>query len=97
MMALNTVKHMNIKEANFDRVYADNKETIYNVDDRIFFTVYRVNNDVNGNPLYKIIIEDKEGNNINHLYKEKAYRTYSKGYSLLQTYNLSNKLENLFN
>lgn len=96
MMSKKIFEQVKMSKANFDRVYANNTETIYNVDDEIFFTVCRVKNDINGNPLYKIVIENKEGENINHLYRDKAYRTYKKGYSLLQTYNLSNTLENMF-
>lgn len=61
----------------------------------ITFTIQRVKNDINGNPLYKISFE----NNIIHKkIKGKIGKTYlSKGYTLFQSYNVSSSLENIFN
>lgn len=58
-----------------------------------FYTLKRVRNDVNGNPLYRLYLE--AGTPFKH--SERAYRNYSsKGYYLLQSHNIKNSLERLF-
>ena len=82
---------------NLEEVYcvADNKLVEYN---DVVFSIGSHNNDVYGNPLYVIRVFDLEGNNIIERYKGKLYRTYiTKGYGLIQSYNLSNSLERIFN
>ena len=83
----------------------NNLEEIYYVENNglveyndVVFSIESHNNDVYGNPLYVIRVFDLEGNNIIERYKGKLYRTYtSKGYGLIQSYNLSNSLERIFN
>ena len=58
-----------------------------------FYTLERVKNDVNGNPLYRLYLE--AGTRFKH--SERAYRNYSsKRYYLLQSHNIKNSLERLF-
>lgn len=64
----------------------------------ININVYRVKNDVNGNPMYRLTIFDSELNNITHEYKGVDGRYYSKkGFISLQSYNLSNSIEYILN
>lgn len=95
MMSKKVFEHVKVNNE-FNNVYADGTKTIYNLNDVVFFTVCRIKNDINGNPIYKIVIENNEGININNNYKSKAYRTYKSGYSLIKTYNLSSTLKYLF-
>lgn len=77
-----------------DRVYADNNDTYYY--NEYQFKIKRVNNDINGNPLYKIQLS-KNFEDITSSLKGLVYRCYpSKKYALIQSYNLSNSLENIF-
>ena len=58
--------------------------------------IYRVNNDINGNPLYKILLS-KDSMDVNYLLKGLVYRCYkNKGYSLIQSYDITNSLERIF-
>ena len=58
-----------------------------------FYTLKRVKNDVNGNPLYRLHLE--AGTGFKH--SKKVYRNYpSKGYYLLQSYNIKDSLKRLF-
>lgn len=60
----------------------------------IEFTLNKQNNDINGNPMYKISFSDDK-----NLCEVKPYlfRTYTKkGYGIFKSYNLSNSLENMF-
>lgn len=61
------------------------------------FKVKRVNNDVYGNPLYKFVL-CKDFENITSELKGLVYRAYvTKGYALIQSYNLSSSIESIFN
>lgn len=58
-----------------------------------FYTLKRVKNDVNGNPLYRLHLE--AGTPFKH--SQRAYRNYSsKGYYLLQSHNIKDSLKRLF-
>ena len=58
-----------------------------------FYTLERTKNNVNGNPLYRLHLE--AGTRFEH--SERAYRNYeSKGYYLLQSYDIRDSLERLF-
>lgn len=57
----------------------------------------RVNNDINGNPLYRVYPV-----NFSFKHNDKAYRNYEKSsgeksYYLLQSYNIETDIENLIN
>ena len=58
-----------------------------------FYTLERVKNNVDGNPLYRLYLE--AGTEFKH--SQRAYRNYeSKGYYLLQSYDIRDSLERLF-
>ena len=69
----------------------DYENTLWQVNENLFFNVTRKGNDINGNPLYKLVIVDSDLNIINQEYKGKFYRTY-KNYSLIQSYSISDDL-----
>ena len=76
----------NIKDNFIDTRYAIHGENE-------FYTLKRVRNDVNGNPLYRLYLE--AGTPFKH--SERAYRNYSsKRYYLLQSHNIKNSLKRLF-
>lgn len=58
--------------------------------------IYRVNNDINGNPLYRIYLSENF-ESINEKLKGLVYKCYcNKGYSLIQSYDINKSLENIF-
>ena len=69
-------------------------ETQYSIQgENEFYTLERVKNDVNGNPLYRLYLE--AGTRFKH--SERAYRNYSsKRYYLLQSHNIKDSLKRLF-
>ena len=69
-------------------------ETQYSIQgENEFYTLERVKNDVNGNPLYRLYLE--AGTRFKH--SERAYRNYSsKRYYLLQSYDVKSSLKRLF-
>lgn len=69
----------------------DYENTLWQVNKNLFFNVTRKGNDINGNPLYKLVIVDSDLNIINQEYRGKFYRTY-KNYSLIQSYSISDDL-----
>lgn len=69
----------------------DYENTLWQVNENLLFNVTRKGNDINGNPLYKLVIVDSDLNIINHEYKGRFYRTY-KDYSLIQSYSISDSL-----
>ena len=84
----------------FTNVIAEHKQPIaYHIEGAaITFTIQRRNNDINGNPLYKVVVFDKNGDNVTADYRGKFYRVYSsKGYALLQSYSISDSLARIFN
>jgi len=72
----------------------DYDNTLWQVNENLLFNVTRKGNDINGNPLYKVVVIDGDLNIINHEYKGRFYRTY-KDYSLVQSYSLSDSLYNV--
>ena len=73
----------------------ENKEIIYCYKN-YEFTIERVKNDINGNPLYKILLFEN-AKSINENLKGLVYRCYiNKGYSLIQSYDINKSLENIF-
>ena len=61
------------------------------------FKIERVNNDVYGNPMYKFQLF-KDFTSINESLKGLVTRCYkTKGYSLIQSYNISQDIEYIFN
>jgi hypothetical protein len=74
------------------------ENTIYNYSG-YSFTVWRVKNDINGNPIYRIVLS-KDGENLTSELKgnKSIHRAYiKKGFATIQSYSLSNSLENMFN
>lgn len=69
----------------------DYENTLWQVNENLLFNVTRKGNDINGNPLYKVVVIDGDLNIINQEYKGKFYRTY-KNYSLIQSYSISDDL-----
>lgn len=75
-------------------IYADSNDTYYYKNYQ--FTLVRVNNDINGNPLYKITLS-KDFEYITAQLKGLVTRTYvSKNYGLIQSYNLQDDLKRIF-
>ena len=71
--------------------FIDSKYSIQGANE--FYTLERTKNDVNGNPLYRLYLE--AGTPFKH--SQRAYRNYSsKRYYLLQSYDIKNSLERLF-
>jgi len=59
------------------------------------FTIQRVKNDINGNPVFKIKFNDTESHK---LLKGKIGRTYlNKNYTNFSSYNVADTLESIFN
>lgn len=83
----------NIKE--LGNVYADNNDTYYFKEYQ--FTIIRVKNDINGNPIYKFTLA-KDFAYITEKLKGLVTKCYiSKNYGLIQSYNLESSLVNIFN
>ena len=84
----------NIKD--LGSIYSDdNNNTFYYKDYQ--FKVWRVNNDINGNPLYKFYLS-KNFENVNSKLKGLVHRCYiSKGYSLVQSYNIGESIDTIIN
>ena len=79
---------------NLNSIIADSKIKEYDFSG-IKFTIQRVKNDINGNPLYKISFKD---NTIQEKLKSKIGKTYlSKGYTVFQSYNLASTIQSIFN
>ena len=58
---------------------------------------WRINNDINGNPLYKFTLS-KNFESVNSKLKGSVYRCYiSKGYSLIQSYYIAESIEDIIN
>lgn len=77
-----------------DRITAE-ENTLYNFNN-LLINIYRVKNDINGNPIYKLSILDPEGDNITNKFKGTLGSYYNKGeYIRLQSYNISNSLQNI--
>ena len=56
-----------------------------------------VNNDINGNPLYKFMLS-KNFESVNSELKGLVHRCYiSKGYSLIQSYNIAESINTIIN
>lgn len=78
-------------------VYTGREVECYHYGENFVFHVGRVNNDVNGNPLYKLSVWYDYEPVTQHL-KGHVYRCYaSKGYALVQTYDLHRTLNSLLN
>ena len=91
---LNTNNIININ--NLDEILSSEK-TLYEYNN-MYINVYRTKNDINGNPIYYLRIYDNKYNNITEGYKSKYRKYYKKGeYLRIQSYNLSNTLENILN
>ena len=81
---------------NLDQILAG-ENTLYHYNN-LFINVYRVKNNVYGNPLYHLSIYNENLENITKEYKGKSGRYYSKKEFLtIQSYNLSNSIEFLLN
>ena len=73
----------------------DNNNTFYYKDYQ--FKVWRVDNDINGNPLYKFYLS-KNFESVNYKLKGLVYRCFvSKGYSLIQSYNIGESIGYIIN
>ena len=86
-------KTMNIVNVNSLDSILPAENTLYKFND-IYINVYRVKNDINGNPLYHIGFYNANMENITENYKGKIGRYYSKKeYITVQSYNISNTIE----
>lgn len=85
-----------VKVNTLDSVYpADN--TLYQFND-MYVSLVRSNNDVYGNPIYRIQLFDLQFNNVTESYKGKVGTYYkAKQFLRVQSYNISNTLENILN
>ena len=73
------------------------ENTLYKFND-LYINVYRVKNDINGNPLYHISFYNKYMENITEIFKGKIGRYYkNKKYITIQSYNLSNTIRYILN
>ena len=78
----------------FGKIRTDSIDNTYYFGD-YQFRVEQVNNDVYGNPLYKVQLYESY-RNITHMFKGMVHRVYStKGYALVQSYNLGDTLKGL--
>lgn len=83
-----------IKITNLDSIVsAENTLYLYK---GLEINVYRVKNDINGNPLYRISIF-KDGENITENYRGRLGRWNKKKFITIQSYNLSNSIEHMLN
>ena len=77
-------------------IYSDDKDNTFYYKD-YQFKVWRVNNDINGNPLYKFYLS-KNFENVNYKLKGLVYRCFaSKRYSLIQSYNIAESINTIIN
>ena len=94
---MENIFNMNMKIVNNLNEVIPNKNTTYFYKN-YSIELHRVNNDINGNPLYKIELCKDYIYNINSKLKGLVYRCYNKkGYSLIQSYDINKSLENIFN
>ena len=85
----------NIKK-DLGEIYSDDKNNTFYYKD-YQFKVWRVNNDINGNPLYKFYLS-KNFESVNPELKGLVYRCYiSKGYSIIQSYDIGRSIETIIN
>ena len=86
------IQHVIQVNSNFTNVNNYNN-VLWKVNDNLFFNIANSNtsHDVNGNPLYKIVIVDGDMNIINEQYKKSFYRNYS-DYSIIQSYSISDDM-----
>ena len=83
------IKINNLKEVK------ENKEVIYNYKE-YNFELYRVKNDINGNPLYRFTLESN-GISKHDCLKGLVYRNYlMSNYALIQSYDINNSLDRIF-
>lgn len=83
-----------VKVNTLDSVYAADN-TLYSYND-LYINVIRSNNDVYGNPIYRIQLFNESFENVTSYFKGKIGSYYkSKQYLRVQSYNLSNTLENI--
>ena len=76
---------------NLDNIISG-ENTLYQYND-VLINVYRVKNDMYGNPMYHISFYNLNNRNITENYKGKLGRYYkAKGYISFQSYNLSNSI-----
>jgi hypothetical protein len=76
---------------NLDQILTS-ENTLYHYNN-LFINVYRVKNDIYGNPLYHLSIYNENLENITKEYKGKLGRYYSKKEFLsVQSYNLSSSI-----
>jgi hypothetical protein len=88
---------MNIVNVNSLDSMLSAENTLYKFND-MYINVYRVKNDINGNPLYHISFYNEREENITKNYRGKIGRYYSKkGYITAQSYNISNTIEYILN
>lgn len=78
-----------------DVIYADSKKDTYYYKD-YQFRVWRVNNDINGNPLYRLELSRNYKNITNELKGLVKRVNLQKGYGLIQSYNLESDLNRIF-
>lgn len=82
-----------IKLTNLNSVIADSKLKEYEFQG-MQFKIERIKNDINGNPLYRIVFYDFT---LHNKIKGKIGKTYmSKGYTVFQSYNVSDSLKSIF-
>lgn len=92
MKKLENMNIINIENLNS---ILSSENTLYKYND-LYINIYRVKNDMYGNPMYHASIYDSNKNNISENYKREFVRYYKKGqYLSFQSYNISNKLENI--
>lgn len=89
------IENMNIINIESLESILSSENTLYKYND-LYINIYRVKNDMYGNPMYHVSIYDSNKNNISENYKREFVRYYKKGqYLSFQSYNISNKLENI--
>lgn len=89
------IENMNIINIESLDSILSSENTLYKYND-LYINIYRVKNDMYGNPMYHASIYDSNKNNISENYKREFVRYYKKGqYLSFQSYNMSNKLENI--
>lgn len=92
MKKLENINIINIE--NLDSILSS-ENTLYKYND-LYINIYRVKNDMYGNPMYHAFIYDSNENNISENYKKAFVRYYKKGqYLSFQSYNISNSLKNI--
>ena len=85
----------NIKK-DLGEIYSDDKNNTFYYKD-YQFKVWRVNNDIYGNPLYKFELS-KNFESVNYKLKGLVHRCYiSKDYSLVQSYDIGRSIDAIIN